>query len=385
MRNFFFPNFISCAGASVLLAFAIWCPGNAVAQQNGGVEPKRLAVDVVSVKKLGRLHGIVMKEDRQSVSIVVRRAWLEKTLPDFWKEHAASEEAALKKDRETLKQRMESWREDYEGNDRKVIDGFLDDNTKLLNLDAPIDVSDLEFTVVNVDRKLVRRTFTQTQDRHHLAGVAWSERVEGVETTNASVLKRKLEQREVEIEGYELKLGNEIATTLESDQQWEARKALIEFGLLSRVEYQGTNGIFMPRGANVDPGEAMKALMQGGLGGLSQIDQLGKELGLPEFQDKNRGRTRDHQRWLPLASFSNSASVEQQSTDDVDLVEQDPNVARVLDIAKQFGVADEKTLKMALRGGAATKKALEKSMTEMDEFVQEYSFEIDNPPVEQKR
>lgn len=433
MRNFFY-NSISVSGASVLLAFGFLLTAEAAGQQKKGVEPDRLAVDTVSVRKLGRLYGIVLEENAGTVSIVVRRNWLEKSFPEFAKEHFAKEEKTIASDRDKLKQRLDAWQSEYENDDRKVIDDFVDENVKMLRLDEPVDLSKLQFTIVNLDRKLVRRTFTQGQDRHLLAGIGWSENIDDVETTNANILKRRIEAQKIDIANYDLTLGSQIPMSLESDEAWESRKSLIEFGLLSRVEYQGSNGLFLRRGADLEAGDALKSILRGGglaglggVGGFSHIDRLGKELGLPEFQDRNLGRQSDenawmkpmieaaekekrrcfsvakmtqgknvtvemqlfhkvaNDRWVPLVTFSNSESVAQQSTDDINVVAQDPNVTRVVEMMKKLGISDTSMLEMALKSGSATKKALSRSMTGLDEFVEQYSFEIDNPPIEKRR
>ena len=427
-------NPVSIIGASVLLAFFFSLPATGLAQQNqSGVEPKKLAVDVVSVRKLGRLYGIVQEQNAESVSIVVRRGWLQQTYPKFWTEHIEAEKQSLQNEREEIKQRIESWREEYEGDDRLAMDEFLDENIELLDLDAPIDVSDLDFTVVKVDRESVRSVLVQTPDRHRLAAVAWSEKLDRVETTNSTVVKRKLQKQQVDIDGYQLKLGNEIPITMESAEKWEARKALIEFGILSRIEYQGNGTIFLRRGVDADPAAAIRAALHGGglggIGGFSQLDQLGKELGLPEYQDRNRNRNRNQdenawmkpmiraaekenrrcfsvakmtqgrsvkvemrlyfksadQGWHPLASFSSSVVVADQTTDDVDVLKQDPRISQVMELAKQLGIADPKIIEQALQNGAATKRALGKAMSDLDDFVAKYSHEIDNPPLEKQR
>ena len=432
MSNVFY-NSTSVSRASILLAFVFLLTTEAIGQQKG-VEPNRLAVDTVSIRKLGRIHGIVLDENATSISIVVRRTWLEKSFPDFAKEHFANEEKTIVSDRQTLKRRLESWQGNYENEDRKVINDFVDENVKLLGLNETVDLSKLQFTIVKLDPKLVRRTFRQGQERHLLAGIAWSEKIENVETTNASALKRMLEKQEVDIEKYDLSLGSEIPMSLESDEDWESRKSLMEFGLLSRVEYQGSNGLFLRRGADLNAGDALNAMLQGGglgglggVGGFSHVDRLGKELGLPEFQDRNRKGQRDENAWLkpmietaekenrrcfsvskmtqgqtvtiemqlyhkvannqwvPLATFTNSESIANQTQDDIDIVAQDPNVSKVMKMAGQLGFADPSILEMALKSGSATKKALSKSMSELDEFVEQYSFEVDNPPIEKRR
>ena len=419
MRNVF-SNSISISWAGVLLAFAFFVTTEATGQQTErrkNVPPSRLAVDTVTVKKLGRLHGVVLDEDAKAVSIVVRRAWLEKSFPEFAKAHFATEEKALAQDREKIKQRLESWRNEYERDDRQVIDSFVDDNVKLLGLDEPADISKLRFTIVKLDRKVVRRTFRQEKDKHRLASISWSENIDDVETTRATALKQRLEEKNVDIGSYQLTLADEIPIWLESDEDWEVRKSLMEFGLLSRVEFQGSGGLFLRRGdlkAGVagNAGDAINAMLQGG------------GLGLPQFQNRNTGLKRDDNAWLkpmieaaekekrrcfsvakmtqgqtvtvemrlyhkvagnqwvPLAAFSNSESVAQQSADDVEDVARDPNVTRVMEMANQLGVVDQSMLEMALKNGAATKKALNKSMGELDEFVKQYSFEIDHPPID---
>jgi hypothetical protein len=355
--------------------------------------------------------------------MVVRRAWLQKQYPEFWQEHLKSETKAFEVNRNKLVARIEEWKKDYDGDDAEVIGDFLDNNVKLLGLNEAVDPSKFAFTVLNLSSERIRRPWIQSPDRHRLAGIAWSENIDGVETANASVLKRELEKRNVDLDGYSLKLGNEMPPMLESDTDWEARKALIEFALLERVEYQGTGEMFFRRGENANPMQAMQAMMQnGGLGGFSQIDKLGRELGLPEFQNRKSNENSDawikpmieaaekanrrsfsvsrmepgdpvkvetslyykamDGRWYPLATFANSERLRDQSADELDALKEDPQVARVMDIAKQFGLADPSLLDQAIRNGAATRKALEKSMSDLETYVEQYSFEIDNPPIE---
>ena len=417
-------NLSSTWKASVLLVFFVFIPGVSTAQRNpASVEPKKLAVEVVSVRNVGRLHGIVLDQNQHSISIVVRREWLKQKLPKFWKLHAASEGKELEEDAAKVKQRIKTWREEYDGDDAVLIDEFLDDNEKLLGLDNPVDVGKMKFTIVTLDREEVRKIYRQSAERRQLVGIGWSENIENVETTNATVLKRKLENKEVNIAGYQLQLGNEMPPVFESSDKWFARKALVEFALLSRVEYQGTGTMFFRRGTTPDPAQAIKAMMGGGFGGMSQIEQLGRELGLPEFQDRSerknekaawlkpmietakkenrrcfsvskltQGETVSVRtslyfealdgRWYPLAEFASSERLADQSTDDLDLLKDDPQISQAMKLIEQLGIGDTSVIDKAMRSGAATKRALEKSMAELDEFVDRYSFEIDNPPIE---
>lgn len=414
--------------ASVLLAFFVLLPTVASAQQKQkAVDPKRLAVDVVSVHKVGRMYGIVVDQNDQSVSMVVRREWLKQTHPEFFADHLAIESKQLEVGREKIKKRIADWRTEYEGDDALAIGDFLDENVQLLELDKSVDVSGMAFTVVTLDRAQTGRIYAQSEDKHRLAGIAWSEKVANVESTNVRVLERNLKKNKVDIAGYQLKLGNELPAVFESDEKWEARKALIEFGLLERVEFQGTGTMFFQRGKKPNAAQAMKGLLNGGgFSGFSQIDQLGKELGLPEFKDRGNKRNSDinlapmieaaeeanrrafsvsilkqgptvnvktqlyfkalDSHWYPLAEYSNSERLSDQNSDEIDHVKQDPQVSKMLEMLNQLGAGvDRSIMDQALRSGVATKKALEKSMEELDKFVDQYAREIDNPPVETRQ
>ena len=412
MRNVFSnSNFIS--RAVVLLAFTVFVTTEASGQQKS-VPPSRLTVDTVMVKKLGRLHGVVLDEDAKAVSIVVRRAWLEKSFPEFAKEHFATEEKTLAQDREKIKQRLESWRNEYDKDDRRVIDSFVDENLKLLGLDEPGENSRLPFTIVKLDPKLVRQTYRQGQDKHRLASIGWSENIEDVETISVTVLKKKIEKQVGDTKNYVLTLGDKIPIWLESDEDWEVRKSLMEFGLLSRVEFQGSGKLFLRRGLGFGADGAMREMMHGGalfmalpefqnpINALNRNDKAWMKPMIEAAKQQKRrcfsvakltqGQTVNveiriyHQvagnQWVPLAAFSNSESVAQQSPDDVNDIAQDPNVTSVIKMAIHLGAVDPSNFQTALKCGAATKKALSKSMGELDEFIKRYSFEIDYPPIE---
>jgi len=409
--------------ASALLAFFVLLPTVASAQQKKAVDPNRLAVDVVAVHQVGRMYGIIVEQNEQSVSMVVRREWLKQTHPKFFATHLTAESKQIEAGRDKIKKRIAAWRAEYEGDDALAIGDFLDENMQLLELDKPVDVSGMAFTIVTIDREQAGRIYAQTAGKHRIAGIAWSEKVANVESTNLRVLERNLKKNKVDIAGYQLKLGNDLPAVFESDEKWEARKALIEFGLLERVEFQGTGTMFFQRGKTPNAAQAMKGLLNGGgFGGFSQIDQLGKELGLPEF--KNRGNKSDlapmieaaeeanrrafsvsiltqgttvnvktqlyfkalDNHWYPLAEYSNSERLADQNSDEIDQVKQDPQVSKMLEMLNQLGAGvDPSIMDQALRSGVATKKAMEKSMEELDKFVDQYAREIDNPPVETRK
>ena len=226
----------------VLAVFAIAAPDLLAWQQR--VAPKNLAVDVVAVHGVGRINGIILEQSPKLLKISVGRDWLRTNRPEFWKKHAAIEAQSLQSDREQMLLRMRDWREDLEGDDAAIIGDFLDDNMKLLGLDKPVDMAAFDFTIITLKKSEFGRVYSQSPQRHLLAAIAWSENFENVESTSATVLKRKIEQKKIDVDNYVLTLGDKIPLLLEADDKWEARKAIVEFALLPRLEYQGTGTVF---------------------------------------------------------------------------------------------------------------------------------------------
>ena len=58
-----------------------------------------------------------------------------------------------------------------------------------------------------------------------------------------------------------------------------------------------------------------------------------------------------------------------------------PQIKQMMDMTKQLGLAGGGTLDLAMRNGVATQKALNNTMSEMDQFVEGYSQSTDGPPV----
>ena len=58
-----------------------------------------------------------------------------------------------------------------------------------------------------------------------------------------------------------------------------------------------------------------------------------------------------------------------------------PQIRQMMDMTKQLGLAGGGTLDLAMRNGVATQKALNNTMSEMDQFVEGYSQSTDGPPV----
>ena len=405
--------FVLFFSAAMIIASA----SNAEAQRKVG--PDRLAVDVVSVRKLGRLHGILLSQGSQTTKIAVRKAWLASKLPEFSTQHLEKEASLIKEGRQKILQRLDQWKTDRKGDGNEAVIQFVDQNIRTLALDKPFEPDKFTFTVIELDATQVRRVYSQSDERHVIAGIAWQEKLPDVEERSFAFLKREVETRKIDVANYDVNLTEQLPGMLDSDEEWEIRKAIIEFILLPRLEYHGIGTMFYRKSGSANPLAIMQQMMRGG--GFSQLNDLGKDLGLPEFQDRrddlddnvwlermiktaesedrrcfsvsslSQGETvlvetivyvkAADKKWYPLKRFEAKEKLASQNADAINRIKQDPQVERVLKVAKQMGLNDENILDKAMRGGAATRKALQDVSSELEAFLEPYSFDVDIPPV----
>ncbi len=419
----------------LLICFAIVAPDQATAQSGAAkVADRDLAVDVVYTKSGFRLCGFILGADDEFVSVVVRRQWLGSNEPKFYKAHRERERASLLETANVLKQRISQWKDE-----RKEIEiqEFIELNQPIIDslTDAEASV-ELPFTIVKLPRKQVRKVRTKTDERRNLVGIGWSLGLDDVESQSAEGMQNAIEARNIDIGTYEVDLSEKVPWIMESDEAWELRKSIVEHALLDRLEFQGVNGMFIPRnGGGGTAGQMMNMLRPLMSARTSMLDQLGKELDLPEFRDRNRNRKRwrrepeqtrkkaQKETWLdPLIQSAEAAgkrsfsvakleqgdevSVEamlfckgadgdwkmikkvtakqgtkDQNADEFDDLKRDPQVAAVLDMATQMGMSDPSTVEKALRQGVATNKALSEATSGLNQFINSFANRIDSPVV----
>jgi len=93
---------------------------------------------------------------------------------------------------------------------------------------------------VDIDASKVRKLYAKTEAQRHLAGIGWSLKMDNVESLATSVLQRRLKEQKVDIENHKVDLSEQLPAMMDSDDEWETRKSLVEFALLPRLEYQGS-------------------------------------------------------------------------------------------------------------------------------------------------
>ncbi len=406
------------------LVIALLATGSATGQKKPN--PAKTAVDVVSVKGLGKLSGFILSQSNEKLVLAVRRQWLAKTHNDFYKKHLDAEKASSGSISARRRERLEAWKKEKQNLD---IDGFLADfidGALRAEPKDPPDPTTLDFTIVELGTTQIRKVYAKTENQRQLAGIGWSLKMDSVESLSASALARRLKKRNIDIEHHNVNLADQLPVTLEFDEQWAIRKSLVEFALLPRLEFQGSGSTYFRRGAEVNPLQLIGPMLQGesGFGFGGDVGAMGKELGLPEFKNfpsreekttsaidrmirtaekENRSAfsatTLDQGRfvkvttdlylkgsdgkWKVFRSFSTSEDPSDQPQEDIDALLDQPQIKRIADLSKQFGLGGGGTMDQAVRNGVATQKALDQVMTKMDRYVDEFSQSVDSPSISQ--
>ena len=369
---------------------------------------QRLGVDIVNFDNNQRLYGIVMTpQGQRPLRVLVERAWLKTTYPDLLAELENAELRKRVKAAEDLKSRIESWME-VRKNDR-LLKIFLEDELARIGDEAPQEDSSGKFVIAELGAARVHRVFRQPNDRKRIVGLAWEHDLPDVTTRSTIRLRKDLEAKNVDVERARFDLSSEIKLVGQTEQQWAAKVALVEFHLRKELEFQGTGKNLIRAGTKPDP-----AAMIGNLLGSSlDISALGRDLGLPEFRSNTPKKTEDlwwrrptqeaekdgfrgvlltrlnqsalsnrisveshffamesPGKWFEIYRGSATADANASDPDELNAIKEDPQIKAILDQIKGLGLGvDEATLAKALGHGAATQRALRKAKGDFYEFM----------------
>ena len=432
---------------AVLLAFVCGIATNAVAQRRSSQSD--LAVDVVRLRSGERLFGAVLDESANgSGRLAVQRNWLRKALPEFYRSVVADEAVAQRTITEDLIARIDRWVSEVEarpgrGNESRQLLDFLKDQRQQLQerldwLKADIGGGgvgkglDTQFVLLDLPRNQVASHFLQTGERRWIALLSWRERFREVETQTVDQLREALESRKIDVadNGEPVDLSDRVPPEAQSDVEWAARQAIVEFALGQRLEYQGISGALIRTdgdAAQVDLAAVLSQLLQGqltsqladllnepGLGnsGAGKAKQAGatstaalgpaireaEQLGRRGFRvtqldlDPPRGQTRVTEQFaakLPSGDWkviwSEVVTEDARKTRGAaeEQIANDPQVKQLLQIAEQLGGAGDQ-VKTAVRFGAATMAAQQAAAARFFAFRDRHTQRLDGPPLTEK-
>ncbi len=401
---------------------------NAALAQLPQVNDSRIGLDMV---RLGgkRVYGFVLSERHdRSLQMAVERSWLRQHHPQLYEQRQALERQQLTRARDQLETRISDWMEDRQGPDDDVLQRFLQSQLSRIQNSSIKEQSKSRFMLLVLERSDLREIKLQQPDSRHIAGLAYQFGLDDVVTTPANMLELRLIEQGIDPESEVVDLSDQVpAWQLQSDRQWAAKKALVEYQLREALDYQGTSNNMMRKSAvGVDVGALVGTML-----GTSQFDaigQLGAELGLPEFKqfsakqksDWSSKITREAEAegfigvqvtrleqnllsplvtvettflardqpgsWFVVFKTSASENANAQPADRVREIKEDPQIKMILDTLAQLGLvlADRQggdRLEQALRHGVATERALGRAQGEFNSFLVEQIRILDGFPV----
>jgi hypothetical protein len=419
---------LSCLVAVVVLAGS----HGAVAVGQKTASPARFAVDLVTLDSGQRLRGAFAGVDGDGVvSMAVQRDWLKATRPEMYEEVTRHESADAKAAVSELRGRIQSWLD--EKPEFNALVTFLEvelerTDEQLAKLNAARENGGTsQFVMLKFPRRDAKNSFAQSPQHRRIAMLAWRERLEDVETREAADLEKQLRETGIDPAIDVPNLADRLPAARQDENEWAARRAVIEFELAGKLEFQGigkalvrTDGGAGKVGLEQLLPELLPQLLQDQLGG--QIAELLQEPGLnpkrgegnstPDFSgairqagqsgkngfrvttvDLNLQQKRANVetrflaklpsgKWETIWSHTASGDPSKPRPDIQRQIEKDPQVAEALKLAKSLGLGAGGQLKVAMNFGAATMEAQKAADQEFFRFLDRYVQHLDGPRLE---
>ncbi len=407
------------------LAVTLSWSASVFAQQGHRGSPNALAADVVFLNDGSTFYGVIEEVSDNDVYLVLERDWLQATYPDVFREQQEREIAALQNAETVLIERIDQWIRERPQQTNLVL--FLEDERQAAIRRQEAGLRETKrFMSVHLRREDIRRVVLQSPPQRRIALLAWKHKLREATTRTARDLQQELQQLGISNEE-RVDFQDEIPTSPQSDRQWALRKGVIEFVLMRPLEFQGTGDTFFRRGEQPALASVFQQLMS--QGSSRGIQQIGEELGLPEFtrnrqavpaamnndlagdwwrkqaaiaeqeglrvfsvtrlsQNASAGEVRvqvvlvardESGNWQVVKECLATANANQQSDQDVQTLMQDPQVRQVLKWAEGLGDASAKQVQQALRHGVATQAAMQQGLTQLFQFTETYSKRTDRP------
>lgn len=425
---------------TVLIALA--CSISSSQAQLPSSSKKSLVVDEVITTDGKRFYGIILSNsNRDGLTIMIRRDWLEKTHRDLFQAHVAKESEKEIHAMTNHLFRLEAWWKSRKENSELVafVDREMERIEKQRESKQKNQNPELQpFTLINFPVAELQKVYQQSQERHQIAGIAWKHNIDRVTTRSVKAIQRELESKNIDWRKESFDLSDKLPSSQEqSEEQWSARVALIEYQLCQPLDFQGTGSMLLriePGQANLRPGDInammkqlMNSNMQSNLSSLLSGNPLFKELGIgSNLQSNNSKQESDWWRsaaevaesekingfltarvineiggndarvelcffayikpgqWIEVIKIESRASHKDVNAAEVDRINNDPQVEGLLDIVRGLGLGSGVIIDKAIRHGAATKLALDESKEEFYKFLERHVKHSDSPPLQIK-
>jgi hypothetical protein len=388
----------------------------------------RFAVDLVTLKSGERLRGAFMGRDaNRIVSMAVQRDWLKKNEPKYYEKLAKDESTAAVQANQALVQRIEKWIANKPENNFMVayLKGEFEDAQDQLKATEKTGV-DAQFVVVQFPDNRIRTKYSQQTINRKIALLAWQEEYKDVENREATDLARELEDDGFKLADEEVDLSNRIPTRPQSEREWAARQAIVEFNFGEKLEYQGTGTALFRTGKEkqVDLAKVLPQILQGTLKNqLGGIEDLLNEPGLngrrPAAKNVNKqdfskqiteakqegarsfrvtkldlnpggGRATvtglfvvqmPNGKWETIWKSTVSEDAKKARPDAEFQIKNDPQLKQLTELLNGLGGGLDGQLNTAIRFGGATMEAQKKADSEFFKFRDKYMRRLSGPRI----
>ena len=354
----------------------------------------RMAGDHITLRNGSKLRGVLFEQSDRSVTLLVSAKWLSTTNAKLYQtarpQTVAAHEAGLEQVVQRLKAEPPAAAEAVAAFFKQQLDDAQAEFAK-------VDDFEPEFLWLTLPMKEVARVDATTPEQRQLLAWAWAEGLDRAEARSIEELSRDLKARNVSPIGWPLPFIERLPAREQTDNEWAARRALVEYALGSRLEFQGTGDVLARTGkeAQADAGpllvELLKQQLQSQFGDLlgerpakngrdnaAKAESLTKAIQTAESEKRNGFRVTRLElaielqqasvttqfvarladgSWRTVFQHTERADAKQARPEIEKRIQDDPQVKRVLDLTRQLGVAGDGQIQQAIRFGAATMTA----------------------------
>ncbi|MGN6545287.1 MAG: hypothetical protein ACTHK7_09590, partial [Aureliella sp.] len=239
-----------------------------------------------------------------------------------------------------------------------------------------------------------------------------------VSTRDMADLERELAEEKIDPKLPPPDLSRELAPREQSDDQWAARLAIVRYALGSPLDFQGSNGVFVPTGGGapaVDPSALIQKMMSGNLDALlADLDPTARkpsgsgddwiksvaaqaegmhrtEFCVTRLDPDPSGQAASVEvafvaklpstGWHVVWSTKHTTQASQISREAEQQIAADPQVKTVLGLLSALGAGAEAEVQKAIRFGAATMEAQRAAQSRFYHFRDRYIQRLDGPPL----
>lgn len=407
-------------GLSVVLSALMSC-----CEWSRGAEPplaaEKLVVDVVTLKSGTQYRGVVLgRTEDGTVSMAVQREWLKRTQPKEFETLAASESQQTQLAAQQLLARLNAWLQ--KPLEPATLHAFVDLERERIEtlLNAVKDRDRLpeppQFMWISFLESRVRTSFTQPTASRKWMALAWQARLADVERRSADDIRKELTAKGVTLDT-PVNLAERLPMQTQTDDEWAARRALVEARFGKRVEFQGLGETWVRTDGDVPKADLQQLLpsilqsqLQSQLGDLlgetgnkpkatsslnKAIEQADAanvsgfrvtELKLDLARSKVAVTTKfvarlAPQRWDVIWQQTLEEDAAKARPEAERRIGDDPQLKDTLGLLRGLDVAGGDVVTKAVRTGAAVMSAQQTIDTEYHNFVSQHTRRLDGPPL----